>query len=183
MVYDGREHVSPASVAGLADRCLTIGSFSKTYSITGWRVGYVAGPAATVDAIGRVCDQIHVCAPRPMQRGVEQALCELPRSFYTELRAGYERRRDRLCDALERAGFRLRRPEGAYYVLADYRDVLGDLDPHAAALRLIERARLNGVPGHVFHADPTGVRTIRFHFAVEDAVLDEVCARLAKLGA
>lgn len=182
MVFDGQRHVSPAAVDGLAERCLTIGSFSKTYSVTGWRVGYLAGPPAVVDAIGRVCDQIHVCAPRPMQRGIERALRELPESFYEELRRDYERRRDRFCDALADAGFRFLRPAGAYYVLADYTAVLGDLEPHPAALALIERARINGVPGHVFHADPEGVRTIRFHFAVEDAVLDEACGRLRALG-
>src|SRR5690606_23022408 len=121
LCYDGRRHVSPATVPGLTERCLTIGSFSKTFSITGWRVGWVAGPPDVVDAIGRVCDQIHVCAPRPLQRGVERALRELPAAFYDDLGRDYERRRDRFCDALEAAGFEFRRPEGAYYVLADYR--------------------------------------------------------------
>jgi aminotransferase len=181
MVYDGRRHVSPAAIPALADRCLTMGSFSKTFSITGWRVGYVAGPAPVVDAIGRVCDQIHVCAPRPMQRGVQRALEELPAAFYDQLGRSYERRRNRLCDALESAGFGITRPQGAYYVLADYRAVLGDLDPHRAALALIDRARINGVPGHLFHAEAVGVTTIRLHFAVEDRVLDEVCRRLAGL--
>ncbi len=86
MCYDGRRHVSPAAVPGLAARTLTIGGFSKTFSITGWRIGYVAGPADFIDAAGRVFDQINVCAPRPLQRGVERALRELPRSFYDELR-------------------------------------------------------------------------------------------------
>jgi aminotransferase len=181
MVFDGRRHLSPAAVPGLAERCLTMGSFSKTYSITGWRVGYLAGPSSVVDAIGRVCDQVHVCAPRPMQRGVERALRELPDGFYDQLRHDYERRRDLFCAALADAGFRFARPEGAYYVLADYREVLGDLDPHPAVLKLIDVARINGVPGQVFHADPRGVRTIRFHFAVEDAVLAEVGARLRAL--
>ncbi|MBK8975750.1 MAG: aminotransferase class I/II-fold pyridoxal phosphate-dependent enzyme [Planctomycetes bacterium] len=181
MVFDGRRHVAPATVPGLAERCLTIGSFSKTFSATGWRVGYVAGPPATIDAIGTVCDQIHVCAPRPLQRGVERALRELPATFYRDLAAGYERRRDRFCAALAAAGFRFEPPAGAYYVLADYRDVLGDLDPHPAALALIERARVNAVPGHVFHARPEGVRSLRFHFAVDDERLDEACRRIRAL--
>jgi aminotransferase len=172
MVYDGREHVSPATVDGLRE----------TFSVTGWRIGYLAGPAETVDAIGRVCDQIHVCAPRPMQRGVERALRELPPGFYSELRRSYESRRDRFCNALDGAGFRFVRPEGAYYVLADYSDVLGDVDPHAAVLALIDRVMINGVPGHVFHANPAGVRTIRFHFAVQDDVIDRACRRLDGLG-
>ncbi len=182
LVFDGLRHVSPATVEGLAERSLTISSFSKTYSITGWRVGYVAGPPDVVEAIGRVADQAWVCAPRPMQRGVERALRELPPSFYSRLRDEYQARRDRFCDALEAGGFEFRRPQGAYYVLADYRRVFGEIDPHAAVLELIRRARVNAVPGHLFHAQARDVRTMRFHFAVNDAVLDDACARLRALG-
>jgi aminotransferase len=181
MCFDGRRHVSPATVEGLADRCLTIGGYSKTFSITGWRIGYLAGPPQLVDAIGLVCDQIHVCAPRPMQRGVERALRELPAAFYEDLRAGYERRRDQFCAALEAGGFSIARPQGAYYVLADYRAVLGDIEPHAAVLEMIDRIGVNGVPGHVFYASPADVRSIRFQFAVTQDVLDEACRRIATI--
>ena len=181
LTYDGRRHVSPASVDGLRERTVTIGSFSKTFAITGWRIGYLAAPRPTLDTIGRVFDQMAVCAPRPLQRGVAHALETLPASFYVGLREEYEHRRDRLCTALVRAGFGVRPPEGAYYVLADYRDALGDVAPYAAVERLIARAGLNAVPGDLFHAEPGGVRTMRFHFAVAADVLDEVCARLARL--
>lgn len=180
MCYDGRRHISPATVEGLAERSLTISSFSKTYSITGWRVGYVAGPAGVVERIGNVFDQMDVCAARPMQRGVERALRELGPEFYADLQAGYERRRDQFCAALERGGWQIARPQGAYYVMADYTEVFGDLDPHAAVLRMIEERRVNGVPGHLFYAQAEGVRSIRFHFAVDQPVLDEVCARLGQ---
>lgn len=183
MCFDGRTHVSPATVDGLAQRTLTLGSFSKTFSITGWRIGYLAGPKRLVEMAGRVFDQIAICAPRPLQRGVAKALNDLPASFYTDLGAGYERKRDRFCTALATAGFRFTKPAGAYYVLADYRDVLGDLEPYAAALQLIERIGINGVPGNVFYNKAEGVRSIRFQFAVEPAVLDEVCARFARLAA
>lgn len=183
LTYDGRRHVSPATIDGLAGRTVTIGGFSKTFSITGWRIGYCAGPRATIETIGRVFDQMSVCAPRPLQRGVARALGELGPAFYEELRAEYERRRDRFCAALAHAGFRCRPPEGAYYVLADYREALGDVEPYPAALRLIERAGINAVPGDVFHARADGVRTIRFHFAVAADVLDDVCGRLRGLGA
>jgi aminotransferase len=182
LCYDGRRHVSPAAVDGLRERTVAIGSFSKTFSITGWRIGWCAAPAATLEAIGRVFDQVAVCAARPLQRGVLRALRELPAEFYAALRADYERRRDVFCAALATAGFRLRPPEGAYYALVDYRDVLGDVDPTTAVMRLIERVGINAVPGHLFHASAEGVRTMRFHFAVPDAVLDDVCARLARLG-
>lgn len=181
LTYDGRRHVSPASIDGLRDRTVTIGGFSKTFAITGWRIGYLAAPRSIVDTIGRVFDQMTVCAPRPLQRAVAHALRELPPAFYDDLRADYHRRRDRFCTALAKAGFRFRPPEGAYYVLADYREALGDVEPIDAVRRLIDRARINAVPGHLFHARPEGVRTMRFHFAVADPVLDEVCARLQKL--
>lgn len=183
MVFDGHQHVSPGTIPSLRDRTLTIGGYSKTYSITGWRIGYVAGPAATVNAIGVVFDQMNVCAARPMQRGVERALRELPDTFYSDLRATYAARRDQFCAALAAGGFAFTLPEGAYYVMADYRDVLGDLEPHPATLALIDKVRINGVPGHVFHESPRGVRTIRFNFAVRPAVLDEACRRLASLRA
>jgi aminotransferase len=181
LTYDGRRHVSPACIDGLRDRTVTIGGFSKTFAITGWRIGYLAAPRSIVDTIGRVFDQMTVCAPRPLQRAVAQALRELPPAFYDDLRADYHRRRDRFCTALAKAGFRFQPPEGAYYVLADYREALGDVEPIDAVRRLIDRARINAVPGHLFHARPEGIRTMRFHFAVADPVLDEVCARLQKL--
>ncbi len=182
LCYDGHRHVAPAAVPSLRDRTVTIGSFSKTFSITGWRLGWLAAPRATAEAVGRVFDQVTVCAARPLQRAVAAALDTLPASFYEALRTAYAARRDRLCAALEAAGFGVRRPAGAYYVLADYRDGLGDVEPTEAARRLIARARVNAVPGHVFHARPEGVRTLRFHFAVTEPVLDEVCARLGRLG-
>ena len=183
MVFDGHQHVSPGTIPSLRERTLTIGGYSKTYSITGWRIGYVAGPVDTVNAIGVVFDQMNVCAARPMQRGVERALRELPDTFYSDLRATYAARRDQFCAALTAAGFAFTPPEGAYYVMADYRAVLGDLEPHPATLALIDKVRINGVPGHVFHESPRGVRTIRFNFAVRPAVLDEACRRLAALRA
>ncbi len=177
MCFDGREHVSPATIDGLCERSLTMGSYSKTFSVTGWRIGYLLGPADTVDAIGQVCDQMHVCAPRPMQRGVQRALSELPATFYSALQSSYGEKRERFCSALAAAGFTFTKPQGAYYVLADYRKVLGDLDPHAATLELIDRVGINAVPGHVFYENPDGVRSLRFQFAVTGEVLEEACRR------
>lgn len=181
MCFDGTRHVSPASVASLKDRTLTMNSFSKTYSITGWRIGFLAGPAPIVEKCGIVFDQIEVCASRPMQRGVQAALEQLPDSFYSDLQASYGKKRDMFCSALADAGFRFRKPEGAYYVLADYGPVFGDLEPHPAVLQMIERIRVNAVPGHLFYGDPTGVRSMRFQFAVEVPVLEEACRRLRSL--
>ena len=101
--------------------------------------------------------------------------------YYNHLSLDYRARRDSLLPVLAEAGFKFSTPEGAYYVLADYREALGDVEPIDAVRRLIDRARINAVPGHLFHARPDGVRTMRFHFAVADPVLDEVCARLQQL--
>ena len=181
MCFDGRRHCSPASVPSLAQRTLTMNSFSKTFSITGWRVGFLAGPAAIVEKCGIVFDQMEVCAARPMQRGVQRALAELPDSYYTDLQAGYERKRDAFCAALRDAGFAFQVPQGAYYVLADYRGVFGDVEPHPAVLAMIERIGVNAVPGHLFFARADGVRSMRFQFAVDWPVLEEAMRRLRSL--
>ena len=181
MCFDGRRHVSPATVPGLRERTLTLNSFSKTFSITGWRIGFVAGPEEIVEKCGIVFDQMEVCAARPMQRGVQRALEELPDSFYAELGAGYETKRDAFCAALADAGFLFTRPEGAYYVMADYRKVLGDLAPHPAVLQMIETIGINAVPGDLFFARKEGVRSMRFQFAVDWPVLEEACRRLRRL--
>lgn len=181
MCFDGREHVSPATIPALAERTLTMNSFSKTFSVTGWRIGFLAGPREIVEKCGIVFDQIEVCAARPMQRGVQRALEELDRSFYRDLQAGYEQKRDAFCAALREAGFEFELPQGAYYVMADYRPVFGDMDPHAAVLRMIEKIGINAVPGHLFFADPNATRTMRFQFAVDWPVLDEAMQRLRSL--
>ena len=181
MCFDGRKHVSPASVASLRDRTLTMNSFSKTFSITGWRIGFLAGPAAIVEKCGIVFDQIEVCAARPMQRGVPRALEQMPDSYYSDLQQSYELKRDRFCAALRDAGFGFQLPQGAYYVLADYTKVFGDLEPHPAVLQMIERIKINAVPGHLFFGDAGGVRSMRFQFAVDMPVLLEACTRLRSL--
>ncbi|GAB4162199.1 MAG: pyridoxal phosphate-dependent aminotransferase [Planctomycetota bacterium] len=183
MCFDGRRHVSPASVPGLERRTLTLNSFSKTFSITGWRIGFLAGPREVVERCGLVFDQMEVCAARPMQRGVQRALEELPDSFYEDLRGSYERKRDLFCAALAEAGFRFRRPEGAYYVLADYEDVFGDVAPYDAVRAMIDRIGVNAVPGDLFFGSAEGVRSMRFQFAVEEPVLHEACRRIRSLKA
>jgi len=181
MCFDGREHVSPATVPELAERTLTMNSFSKTYSVTGWRVGFLAGPAEVVEKCGVVFDQVEVCAARPTQRGVQRALEQLPDSFYAELQAEYQAKRDLFCAALKDAGFGFDVPQGAYYVLADYSDVFGDVTPYEAVTTMIDRIGVNAVPGDLFFSEPEGVRCMRFQFAVERAVLAEAGARLRSL--
>ncbi len=181
MCFDGRRHLSPAAVPELAARTLTMNSFSKTFSVTGWRIGFLAGPVEIVEKCGIVFDQIEVCAARPMQRGVQRALEQLPESYYSDLQTGYQHKRDAFCAALRDAGFAFDVPQGAYYVLADHGRVFGDLDPHTAVLKMIERIGVNAVPGHLFFARPDGVRCMRFQFAVDWPVLEEAMRRLRSL--
>ena len=143
MCFDGRRHLSPAAVPGLAGRTLTMNSFSKTFSVTGWRIGFLAGPVEIVEKCGIVFDQIEVCAARPMQRGVQRALERLPESFYADLQQGYQRKLDAFCAALADAGFTFALPQGAYYVLADHRRVFGDIESHPAVLEMIRRIGVN----------------------------------------
>ena len=183
MCFDGRQHVSPATVPGLAERTLTMNSFSKTFSVTGWRIGFLAGPAEIVEKCGIVFDQIEVCAARPTQRGVQRALEQLPETYYTDLQAGYQKKRDAFCAALRDAGFTFQVPQGAYYVLADYGRRFGDLAPYPAVLQMIERIGVNAVPGDLFFARPEGVHCMRFQFAVDWPVLEEAMRRLRSLAA
>jgi aminotransferase len=181
MCFDGRQHVSPASVPELSERTLTMNSFSKTFSVTGWRVGFLAGHEEIVEKCGVVFDQMEVCAARPMQRGVQRALEQLPDTFYSDLQQEYQDKRDLFCAALRDAGFKFDVPQGAYYVLADYTDVFGDVTPYEAVTTMIDRIGVNAVPGDLFFADPEGVRYMRFQFAVERPVLAKAAERLRSL--
>lgn len=179
--YDGREHVSPASIAGLRERTVTIMGLSKTFSITGWRLGYAVAPAPIAEALQLVNDLFYICAPTPLQHGVAQGF-SAPASFFTELRDDYARKRDKLCRALEQARLTPVWPEGAYYVLADV-ERLGCATAREAAFALLERTGVASVPGSAFFRGPAGERCVRFCFAKEHDALDEACRRLAALGA
>ncbi|MFN8543261.1 MAG: pyridoxal phosphate-dependent aminotransferase [Candidatus Binatia bacterium] len=173
-----RPHVSPASVGRLAERTVTMGGFSKTFSITGWRIGYAVAPADLAGPIGLVNDLHYVCAPTPLQIGVAHGILELPAAYYRDLAADYHAKRDRLVDAVGRAGFAPHPPEGAYYLLADFTG-LGWTDAVAAARAVLERARVAAVPGTAFDDGPVGNRLLRFCFAKEWGVLEEACRRIA----
>jgi aminotransferase len=181
LVYDGRIHQPPATIPGLTERTLTISGLSKTYSVTGWRLGWLAAPRDLAAAIGPVFDTLCVCAPRPLQEAAAEALRVLPESYYTGLRDAYQERRDHLARALRAGGLEPRVPDGAYYMLADYRDRFGEIPSREASLRLLDETHVAAVPGEIFHArgDPP---LLRFHFAAETPVLDEVARRLSRAG-
>ena len=180
-LYDGRTHMSLATLPGMADRTITLGGYSKTFSITGWRIGYSVAAARWTQAIGAMNDLLYVCAPTPLQAGVAVGIQELPDSFYRDLAGDYQRKRDRFCQALAKAGLTPSIPQGAYYVLADASRLPGTTGK-ARATFLLETIGLAGVPGEAFFSGPEGKQFIRFSYAKIDSDIDDACRRLARLG-
>jgi aminotransferase len=179
-LFDGREHVSVASLSGMAERTITIGGYSKTFSITGWRIGYSVAHARWAQLIGAMNDLLYVCAPAPLQYGVAIGIRELDQSFYTGLARDYQAKRDRFCEALSKAGLPPSVPQGAYYVLADVSRLSGETGK-ARAMYLLDRTGVAGVPGEAFFTGAEGHRFIRFCFAKTDADLDAACRRIEEL--
>ena len=180
-LYDGRTHMSFATLPGMADRTITLGGYSKTFSITGWRIGYSVAAARWAQAIGAMNDLLYVCAPTPLQAGVAVGIQELPDSFYRDLARDYQRKRDRFCQALAKAGLTPSIPQGAYYVLADASRLPGTTGK-ARAMFLLETIGLAGVPGEAFFSGLEGKQFIRFSYAKIDSDIDDACQRLARLG-
>ena len=174
-------HVPPATVDGLQDRTITINAMSKTYAVTGWRVGWVVAPPVMADAIRKVHDFLTVGAPAPLQAAGVAAM-DLPADYYTDMAAKYGERRDVLCDYLTRAGFAFHKPDGAYYVLTQT-DALDPVrDDVAFAKRLVAEIGVASVPGSSFYADPKrGAGQIRFAFPKQLDTLHAAGERLLKL--
>jgi aminotransferase len=181
-LYDGRRHVSPASLPGLSDRTITVNGFSKTLSITGWRIGFSAGRKEHIERLGYVNDLVYICAPAPLQLGVARALEVLDDSFYEALGAEYQQKRDKFCGALERAGITPYAPQGAYYVLADTSRLRGGTSKERV-MDLLARTGVAAVPGAAFYRGSEGDCLARFCFAKTERDLDEACRRLERLGA
>jgi aminotransferase len=176
IVYDGRKHVSMASVESCRDVTITISGFSKTFSVTGWRVGYVTADKAIARSIGLVNDLFYICAPTPLQWGIARAL-EVADEYYEKLAADYEKKRNLLADGLRAAGFEPYVPQGAYYMLARIPDEFAN-DQEMAKV-LLEQARVAAIPGSAFYANGGGARMLRFCFAKDFDALEEACRRIA----
>jgi aspartate/methionine/tyrosine aminotransferase len=180
ILYDGTRHISMASLDGMQDRTITINGMSKTYSVTGWRVGWTIAPPRITDAIRKVHDFLTVGAPAPLQEAGASAL-SLPESYYTQLAEGYRRRRDRLLPVLEETGFRCFLPRGAYYVMTDISS-FGYSDDLAFSKYLVSEIGVAAVPGSSFYRDPRdGAQQVRFAFCKRDDTLDEAAQRLRKV--
>jgi aspartate/methionine/tyrosine aminotransferase len=180
ILYDGTKHISMTSLPGMEERTITINGMSKTYSVTGWRVGWTIGPPRITDAIRKVHDFLTVGAPAPLQEAGASAL-SMPESYYTKLADGYRKRRDRLVPALEGAGFRCFLPRGAYYVMTDISG-FGYADDLAFTKYLVREIGVAAVPGSSFYRDPKeGAQKVRFAFCKRDETLDEAAKRLKKV--
>lgn len=179
-VYDGHKHIPPATLPGMKERTITISGLSKTFSITGWRVGYCICAEQWAQTIGYFNDLVYVCAPAPLQLGVARGLMHLGRDYYEKLAAEYVIKRDKICGALSKAGLTPCVPQGAYYVLADISRLPGE-GSKAKAMNLLRQSGVACVPGEAFYHDDAGENLARFCFAKEDAVLNEACQRLGNL--
>jgi aminotransferase len=180
IIYDGQRHIPIATIPGMAERTITINGLSKTYSVTGWRVGWTISPPSVTGAIRKVHDFLTVGAPAPLQAAGAVAL-GLPDDYYTMMAAGYKRRRDMLLDILERHHFTCYKPLGAYYIMTDIR-TFGFKDDVEFVRYLIKDVGVAGVPGSSFYKDASKGRTqLRFCFCKKDATLFAADERLAKL--
>ena len=179
-VYDGRNHISPGSLELISDTTITISGYSKTFSVTGWRVGYAACHAKWAKMIGYINDLVYVCSPAPLQLGVTRGITDLAQDYYTDLCTTYSLKRDQICSILNGAGITAYVPQGAYYVLADVGALPGKTSKEKA-MYILEKVGVASVPGSAFYHDRAGENLVRFCFAKNPAVLDEACEKLRKL--
>lgn len=179
ITYDGKRHVSLASIQDMQERTVTVSGLSKTFSVTGWRLGYVVAEKSLTRAIRTVHDYNTVCAPTPLQRAATVAL-SLHDSYYSNLAKTYDKKRKFLISALEDSGFVFGRPEGAYYIFADFSEI-SKMDDYAFAEHLARRVGVACVPGSSFYAGRAGGRTkVRFTYTKKDATLRQAASRLQK---
>jgi aminotransferase len=178
-VFDGLSHISIATLPGMRERTITVSGLSKTFSITGWRIGYAMCDARWASAIGYFNDLFYVCAPSPLQAGVTAGLRDLDDSYYLGLSAEYETKRDLFCKALAEAGMMPHVPQGAYYVLASTNGVPG-ATARERAMHILHHTGVAAVPGSAFYHDDGGENLVRFCFAKERHILDDACERLVK---
>lgn len=180
IVFDGERHVPPMTLPGLRDRCVLVNSLSKTYSVTGWRVGWVIAPPDLTASIRKVHDFLTVGAAAPLQAAGVTAL-QFPDTYYAELARNYETKRNLLLGILENAGFRCYVPKGAYYIMCDI-SAHGFSDDVALCRHLIEDIGVGAVPGSSFFSDPAdGAHLIRFCFAKKPETLQAAAERLRRL--
>ena len=180
IVFDGERHVPPITLPGMRERCVLVNSLSKTYSVTGWRVGWVIAPPELTASIRKVHDFLTVGAAAPLQQAGVTAL-QLPDAYYSALAQTYQQKRDLLVNILETAGFRCFVPRGAYYVMCDISH-FGFPDDVAFTKYLVEEVGVGAVPGSSFFSDPAdGAQVVRFCFAKKPETLAAAGERLSRI--
>ncbi len=180
ILHDGREHVALAGLDGMRDRAVTVGGMSKTYSVTGWRIGTILAPPDLTHAFRQVHDYVSIGAAAPLQSAGAVAY-RLPRGYYDGLAADYSARRDRFCAAAAGIGFGLTPPQGAYYVMARF-DAFGYDDDVAFARHLVREVGVATVPGSSsFRDKELGRGFVRFCFCKKDSTLEDAIDRLSSL--
>ncbi|MGB8493456.1 MAG: aminotransferase class I/II-fold pyridoxal phosphate-dependent enzyme [Candidatus Acidiferrum sp.] len=190
IIYDGAEHITMARLDGMRDRTIVINGMSKTYSVTGWRVGWAIAPPETTQAIRKVHDFLTVGAAAPLQQAGALAL-KSPQSYYDKLAANYAAKRERLLKILTASGFTVYKPRGAYYIMTDFSRFHFDEAKYPAESRdvsfakyLVEHIGVACVPGSSFYNDPQdGASQVRFTFCKKEETLAAAEARLANLHA
>jgi aminotransferase len=180
MLYDGAQHISLATLEGMRERTITINALSKTYSVTGWRVGWAIAPPEVSSSIRKVHDFLTVGAAAPLQAAGAAAL-HFPESYYAHLATDYKQKRDRMLGVLGAAGFKCFKPRGAYYIITDVSG-FGFSDDVTFTRHLIENIGVAGVPGSSFYRDPAdGSQQVRFTFCKTEKTVAAAEERLAKL--
>ena len=179
-VYDGAQHISTATLDGMRERTIVMSGFSKTFSVTGWRLGYVTADAKWMGAMGYFHDLTYVCAPSALQHGAAAGLEQLPPEFYKQLAADHQSKRERMLSALRDAGMDPTVPAGAYYVLARASRLPGETAAQKAR-HLLAATGVASVAGQAFFRPGRGEDLLRFCFAKKDHDLDDACARLRNL--
>lgn len=178
-VYDGARHICAATLDGMRERTIVVSGFSKTFSITGWRIGYATADARWMPAMGHFHDLLYVCAPAPFQMATAVGLEQLPPSFYEQLAVNYQAKREKLLSALKDIGMEPSVPPGAYYILARASRLAGKTAAEKAR-HLMAATGVAAVAGSAFFRPGRGEDLLRFCFAKRDAELDEACVRLRK---
>lgn len=180
ITYPGHEHISLASLNDFKQRCVTLSGFSKTYNMTGWRLGYASGPEEVIHKMSLVQDFLYVCPSTPLQHGVTAAL-ELPQSYYDDMKNMYQKKRDFVVQSLREIGFILSEPQGAYYLMADFSN-FSFKDDHEAVDQLLRQTKVATVTGRSFYKNPTdGQNMVRFCYATNQEKLAQAMKQLKLL--
>ncbi|MGA3109575.1 MAG: pyridoxal phosphate-dependent aminotransferase, partial [Candidatus Bathyarchaeia archaeon] len=179
ILYDGKQHISLGSFGNMHDKTVTVNAASKTYSVTGWRVGWAIAERSVTDAIRKVHDYLTICAPNPLQEALVTAL-NFPSDYYERLAAAYDRKRRSIMEILEDAKLAYHRPEGAYYILVDVPEKFKDGMQFADFL--LKNVGLGVLPAQaLYHDKALGERKIRIAFCKKDTTLQDVRRRFRKM--